>query len=55
MKSIKTAIAMSTIAGAASWSGASFAVNDNNDAAHNLAFFHRCHRLIDPGRESIQL
>ena len=34
MKSIKTAIAMSTIAGAASWSGASFAVNDNNDAAH---------------------
>src|SRR5580692_3430472 len=33
MKSIKTVIAMSAIAGAA-WSGASFATNDNNHAAH---------------------
>jgi 6-phosphogluconolactonase len=33
MKSIKTAIAMSAIAGAA-WSGVSFAENDGNNAAH---------------------
>src|ERR1700722_11185618 len=33
MKSIKTAIAMSAIAGAA-WSGVSFAANDGNNAAH---------------------
>jgi 6-phosphogluconolactonase (cycloisomerase 2 family) len=33
MKSIKTVIAMSAIAGAA-WSGVSFAANDGNDAAH---------------------
>jgi 6-phosphogluconolactonase (cycloisomerase 2 family) len=33
MNSIKTAIAMSAIAGAA-WSGVSFAANDNNQAAH---------------------
>ena len=33
MKSIKAAIAMSTIAGAA-WSGISFAANDSNHAAH---------------------
>src|ERR1700674_1807527 len=35
MKSIKSAIAMSTIAGAA-WSGVSFAANDNNHAAHGV-------------------
>src|ERR1700730_6248969 len=34
MKSIKTVIAMSAIAGGAAWSGASFAANDNNSAAH---------------------
>src|ERR1700679_3090834 len=33
MKSIKTAIALSAIAGAA-WSGVSFAANDNNNSAH---------------------
>src|SRR6202789_3276289 len=33
MKSIKTVIAMSAIAGAA-WSGVSFAANGGNDAAH---------------------
>ncbi|HXP40655.1 MAG TPA: hypothetical protein VN833_10300, partial [Candidatus Acidoferrales bacterium] len=33
MKSIKTVIAMSAIAGAA-WSGASFATNDNDHTAH---------------------
>src|ERR1700685_4344684 len=33
MKSIKTAIAMTAIAGAA-WSGVSFAANDNKNAAH---------------------
>jgi 6-phosphogluconolactonase len=35
MKSIKTAIALSTIAGAA-WSGASFAANNNDHAAHGV-------------------
>jgi 6-phosphogluconolactonase (cycloisomerase 2 family) len=34
MKSIKTAIAMSVIAGGAAWSGVSFAANDDNHAAH---------------------
>jgi 6-phosphogluconolactonase (cycloisomerase 2 family) len=34
MKSIKTAIAMSAIAGSAAWSGVSFAANDGNNAAH---------------------
>ena len=34
MKSIKTAIAMSAIAGGAAWSGVSFAANDGNNAAH---------------------
>jgi 6-phosphogluconolactonase (cycloisomerase 2 family) len=34
MKSIKTVIAMSAIAGGAAWSGVSFAANDGNDAAH---------------------
>src|SRR6202522_3123287 len=34
MKSITTAIALSAIAGGAAWSGVSFAVNDNNNAAH---------------------
>jgi 6-phosphogluconolactonase (cycloisomerase 2 family) len=34
MKSIKTAIAMSAIAGGAAWSGVSFAANSGNSAAH---------------------
>src|SRR6202453_1995308 len=34
MKSLKTAIALSAIAGGATWSGVSFAANDNNNAAH---------------------
>jgi 6-phosphogluconolactonase (cycloisomerase 2 family) len=34
MKSIKSAIAMSVIAGSATWSGVSFAANDDNHAAH---------------------
>jgi len=34
MKSIKTAIAMSAIAGGAAWSGVSFAANDGNHAGH---------------------
>ena len=34
MKSIKTAIALSAIAGGAAWSGVSFAANDGNNAAH---------------------
>jgi hypothetical protein len=34
MKSIKTAIAMSAMAGGAAWSGVSFAANDGNNAAH---------------------
>jgi hypothetical protein len=35
MKSIKAAVAMSVIAGAA-WSGVSFAADDNNHAAHGV-------------------
>jgi 6-phosphogluconolactonase len=34
MKSIKTAIALGAIAGGATWTGASFAANDNGNAAH---------------------
>jgi 6-phosphogluconolactonase len=34
MKSIKTAIALSALAGGAAWTGASFAANDNGNAAH---------------------
>src|ERR1700744_5886343 len=34
MKSIKTAIALSAIAGGAAWSGVSIAATDNNNAAH---------------------
>src|SRR3984957_1427892 len=34
MKSIKTAIALSAIAGGAAWSGVSFAANDDHNAAH---------------------
>ena len=34
MKYIKSAIAMSAIAGGAAWSGVSFAANDGNNAAH---------------------
>jgi 6-phosphogluconolactonase len=34
MKSIKTAIAMSAIAGGAAWSGISFAANDGDNATH---------------------
>src|SRR6202021_1841703 len=34
MKSIKTAIALSAITGAAAWSGVSFAANDHENTAH---------------------
>src|ERR1700676_1458448 len=34
MKSIKTAIALSAIAGGSAWSGVGFAANDGNNAAH---------------------